>query len=171
MKRSVWFAAGAVMAALGLPGNALAATCITRAEVAGMMRYSMPWLITAARDQCLPHLPNDAFVARDVEMMIASYRARQDASWPAARVAFMKFGTGGKDPDAEVLESMSDKALQPLVEAMIPEILAQKIKPENCRDVDTILASLAPLSPDQAGDLIAAIMAVSTPRQPSICTE
>lgn len=170
MRNRGWLTAGAMMAMLGISCNAAAETCITRAEVAGMMTYAMPSLITAARDTCRTHLPADAFVAGEVDVMIASYRANQGESWPAARAAFMKFGPQDNDRDARAMAKMSDKVLQPLVEEMIPTLL-DEIKPESCRDIDTVLASLAPLRPDQAASLIAAILALSGTRQPSVCTE
>lgn len=170
--------AGAVLAMLGLPGQAAAQTCITRAEIGGMMGYAMPSVIDAVRSTCTVHLPSDAFLATGVDAMIADYRAVQADNWPIARAAFMKFGADEGETDAAVMDKMPDEVLQPLVEAMIPAMIEGQIKPGSCRDVDTLIASLASMSPRQASDFMAAIMALAEgdkpaekQRQPAVCAE
>lgn len=170
-------AAGAAMIALGAQGSAQAATCITRAEISGMVAYAMPSLITATRDRCRPHLTADAFVATGVDAMITAYRADQPANWPAAKSAFMKFGADGDARDVEMMAALPDAALQPMVETFVPMMIQEQVKTEQCGDIDTILASLSPMSPKQAADMLAAIMAltrddprVANASQPSVCS-
>lgn len=174
MKNRGWVAVGAAMAMLGMSSQVAAQSCITRAEVAGMVAYAMPSLITTARDQCRGHLPADAFVANGVDAMITSYRADQAQNWPAARAAFMKFGDNGNKREARMMAKMPDNVLQPMVDSMMTALVEEEIKPESCRDIDTILASLAPLSSVQAASLMAAIMALAggdAQRQPAVCAE
>jgi len=174
-----WLAAGAAMAMLAMSGQAMAATCITRAEIAGMMGYAMPSMIEAVRDQCRPNLPADAFVATGVDAMIEIYRADQAALWPAARAAFMKFGDTGNARDARMMAKMPDSALQPMVEAMVPALIQEEIRPEQCRDIDTLLSAFSSMSPQQTANMFAAIMALSgktggaggEPGQPAVCAE
>lgn len=170
-------AAGAAMIALGAQGSAQAATCITRAEISGMVAYSMPSVITATRDRCRPHLAADAFVATGVDAMITVYRADQAANWPAAKSAFMKFGADGDARDVEMMAALPDAALQPMVETFVPMMIQEQVKTDQCGDIDTILASLSPMSPKQAADMLAAIMALTggdaqgvKPSQPAVCT-
>lgn len=178
MKNRGLLAAGAAMAMLGMPGQAAAQACIARAEIAGMIGYAMPSVIGAVRDTCAAHLSTDAFLATGVEAMIADYRAVQAETWPLARAAFMKFGAEDGETDPAVIEKMPDELLQPLVEAMIPAMIEGEIKPGSCRDIDTLLASLASMSPRQASDFMAAIMALTEgdkpaekKRQPTVCSE
>lgn len=178
MKSKGWLAAGAAMAMLGLPTQVAAQTCITRGEIAGMLGYAMPSVIEGVRGTCAAHLPADAFLATGVETMIEGYRAEQAGNWPVARAAFMKFGAGDGETDPSVMEKMPDDVLQPLVEAMIPAMIEGQVKPGSCRDVDTLIASLASMSPKQASDFMAAIMALAgndkageKQRSPNVCAE
>ncbi len=178
MKNRGLLAVATAMAMVGMPAQAAAQTCITRAEIAGMLGYAMPSVIGAVRDTCQAHLPADAFLAGGVEAMIDGYRAVQAENWPVARAAFMKFGDQDGETDAAVMEQMPDELLQPLVEAMIPAMIEGEIKPGSCRDVDTLVASLAAMSPRQAGDFMAAILALTgddkpgeKQRSPNVCAE
>lgn len=178
MKNRGLLAVATAMAMIGMPAQAVAQTCITRAEIAGMMGYAMPAVIGAVRDTCQAHLSADAFLASGADAMIDSYRAVQADNWPVARAAFMKFGDRDGETDAAVMEKMPDELLQPLVEAMIPAMIEGEIKPGSCRDADTLVASLAAMSPRQAGDFLAAIMALAgggkpaeKQRQPKVCAE
>jgi hypothetical protein len=178
MKSRGWLAAGTAMAMLAMPSQAVAQTCVTRAEIAGMMGYAMPAVIGAVRDSCAPHLSDDAFLAAGVEAMIEGYRAVQADNWPVARVAFMKFGDQDGETDAAAMAQMPDELLQPLVEAMISTMIEGQIKPGSCRDVDTLVASLAAMSPKQTSDFMAAILALTgddkpggKQRSPKVCAE
>ncbi|KTE38248.1 hypothetical protein ATE62_11750 [Sphingopyxis sp. HIX] len=178
MKNRGLLAVATAMTMVGMPAQAVAQTCITRTEIAGMMGYAMPSVIEGVRNTCAAHLPADAFLATGVEAMIESYRAVQADNWPTARAAFMKFGADEGETDPSVMEQMPDELLQPLVEAMIPTMIEGEIKPGSCRDVDTLVASLAAMSPKQAGDFMAAILALTgddkpgeKQRSPNVCAE
>jgi hypothetical protein len=178
MKNRGLMVVAAAMAMIGMPAQAAAQTCITRVEIAGMMGYAMPSVIGAVRDTCTAHLSADAFLATKAETMIEGYRAVQAENWPIARAAFMKFGAEEGETDAAAMAQMPDELLQPLVEAMIPTMIEGEIKPGSCRDVDTLVASLAAMSPRQAGDFMAAILALTgddkpgeKQRSPNVCAE
>ena len=150
--------------------------CLTRAEVAGLVQFVTPAVITSTRDTCTPHLAPTGFMAARSQTMIDAYAKGRAAHWPQARAAFAKFGADGNEQSAKVMNALPDSAFQSFVDVMIPTMLTSEIKPDSCRDIETMLEAIAPLAPEDMGRLVSAIFAVAVKpgkeqREPQICTE
>lgn len=135
----------AAMTGLGLQSARAAepANCVTRQEVAGLVGFALPTVLSSAIAKCAPTLGSDAYLVARGQRLVTGLTADKDGSWPMAKQAFVKIG-GGKEA-AEAFAMLSDKAIQPIVEEVFAAKFAEEIPTESCKDVDAIMAALEPL--------------------------
>jgi hypothetical protein len=155
--------AGALLAAISLVSatSAQAKTCITRAEISGMMAYAMPGLLTGIRNKCVSNVAKDGYLATSIDGVIQTYATQQDANWPLAKAAFVKFAQKESAKESRAVQSLPDSVLKPLVEAMMPAMIGEEIKPTDCADIEEMLRLLAPLPPENTAGLFGTIMALA----------
>lgn len=153
-----------------------AKACMTRAEISGLVQYVAPTAIGSTRTACAAHLAPTGFLATRGQAMIDTYTKGRTSQWPLARAAFAKFNPNGDAKSAKMMAAVPDATFQSLVDAMVPAMLTSEIKPESCRDIETMLEAMAPLAPGDMGRLVSAIFAVAVKpgkdtRGPDICAE
>ena len=157
------------MAALLLLGvhsasHAAASTCISRQQVADMTIALLPPLIDESRDTCADRLPAGAFInAPQAAEMAGRFRAAAIPRTASAAEGLRKLG------QTEMPEGVSDETMVKLMGEMLPSMAFKAADADVCGNLNAILESLAPLTPDQAGRLVAAFFALADVKSPSIC--
>ncbi len=136
------------------------AQCLTEPEMRGLITYGLPALADAVVKQCGPQLSQQSFLNTRGPRLVADLRIGQNAAWPAARDALVKMGSR-KGNDFDLFSSMPESVAGPLLETVLQERLVADIKPQNCKDIDRVLTTLAPLPSSNFVDLVteAAIIA------------
>ncbi|WP_126174873.1 hypothetical protein [Tsuneonella rigui] len=146
-------AAIAAAAALFLPATAQAEE-MSPAAVQAAVRYSLPHLLSGVRASCGPKLSANGYLATQGDALLARFSQGSEAAWPAAKTALMQLGAKEEKGMGAMLGQMPDSALKPFVDATISTMVATKLKPENCGDVERGLELLAPLPPENIAGLV-----------------
>ena len=146
-------AAIAAAAALFLPATAQAEET-SPAAVQAAVRYSLPHLLSGVRASCGPKLSANGYLATQGDALLARFSQGSEAAWPAAKTALMQLGAKEEKGMGAMLGQMPDSALKPFVDATISTMVATKLKPENCGDVERGLELLAPLPPENIAGLV-----------------
>ena len=147
------FAVTAALAALALPASTQAGE-VSPAAMQAAVRYALPQLVAGIRTTCATQLSPSGFLARNGAELEQRYAAGSDAAWPAARVALLELGKSDKSGMGAMLGKMPDSALKPFVDATISSMVATKIKPAQCGDVERGIELLAPLPPENVAGLV-----------------
>ncbi|GGD92641.1 hypothetical protein GCM10011515_10440 [Tsuneonella deserti] len=143
------FVALAAFAALSLPASAQARADLSPEATQAAVRYALPHLLSGVRATCAPKLSSTGYLATNGAALLARYSNGSEAAWPAARTALMALGADTDKSDmVEMFSKMPDSALKPFVDATISSMIATKIKPANCGDIERGLELLAPLPPE-----------------------
>lgn len=156
------FVTAAAMAITALPGMAMAAQaapeppCLSAGEFTSLASYALPSVISGTTARCSTALPADAWLRRNGTQLAARYAASKTDSWPGAKAAFLKLGAGSTNKEAgDLMASLPDQTLQPLVDGMIEGMINQKLPAERCGTIDRLVRLLAPLPPENTAELIA----------------
>ena len=146
-------AAIAAAAALFLPATAQAEE-MSPAAVQAAVRYSLPHLLSGVRASCGPKLSANGYLATQGDALLARFSQGSEAAWPAAKTALMQLGAKEEKGMGAMLGKMPDSALKPFVDATISSMVATKIKPAQCGDVERGIELLAPLPPENVAGLV-----------------
>jgi hypothetical protein len=153
--------AGASFALTGhAVAHATAPSCLSSVDVRALTTFAMPSVLNGLIANCGPQVGARSFLTTQGNSLVASYSARKQAAWPAARKAFFRLADGGKPTDkgmADTVAKLPDAALQPFVEGMIGTMIGSKLKPGQCVIADKLLRLLAPLPPENTTELISTI--------------
>lgn len=142
----------AALLALPQAAAAHADACLTRAEVRTLIAFATPSLLEAATRICTSALPADAFLRVGAPAMVE--RLRTESQDEAGRIIpVIEKLAGEKMPPG-----LSEETTQGLVRDIVGAELAKDIKPGDCRVIDTVASSLAPLPAGNIATLMAAIL-------------
>ena len=139
--------------ALAIPASSQAAE-ISPAAMQAAVRYALPQLVSGIRASCGNELSASGFLARNGQALEQRYAEGAETAWPAARAALLQFGDNGKTGMGDMLGKMPDSALKPFVDATISSMVATKLKPGQCPDVERGIELLAPLPPENVAGLV-----------------
>lgn len=177
MRPTIRLAAGAAaMLSLAQPALAQGTKCIAPADLADATTYTMPLMIEAAQSSCADVLAADSFVMAEGTAFAANFAPLRDAAWPGTQrmlASFIEKETGASREQAEKVDPAmggiimnllrSDgQELRPFVDAIATQMVADSIKPESCGDIEAILPLLAPLPPENYGELVSVIVGFVT---------
>jgi hypothetical protein len=150
------------IAALALALTPLAAqaatspTCLSADEFTALSSYALPSIITGASERCAASLPADAWLRRNGSQLAARYSQAKPAAWPVAKAAFLKMGGGmGNTQATDLLKSLPDTSLQPMVDTLISGMVSQRLPTDRCTSVDRLVRLLSPLPAVNTAELIA----------------
>ena len=148
---------GFVLLAAAIPGLASAATppCLTSGEFTALTTYALPSVISGAAQRCATQLPADAYLKRSGADLAARYSQRKGVSWPAAKAAFLKLSAGTNAEANNVIRTLPDASMQPMLDALMTGMVSQRLPLERCVAVDRVIGLLAPLPPESTAELIA----------------
>lgn len=130
--------------------------CLTPAEFTALSNYALPSIITGTAERCAASLPADAWLRRNGNQLAARYAVGKPAAWPTAKAAFFKIGGATANADAaNLLRTLPDSSLQPMLDGLISGMVGQQVPPERCGVIDRLVRLLAPLPPENTAELIA----------------
>lgn len=160
LSRTVYILGAALALAQGQIAHA-ADTCLTEAEVGGLVGYALPSVINGTMKACKPHLSANGFFATRGATFAGQYAARKDANWPIAKNAFLKLGSTKDASMNNTLKALPDAALQPFVEAMVSELVGGEIKPGQCTAIERGVRILSPLPAENTAELITFVVVLA----------
>ena len=153
------FAAAAALLSTGslqAAQTAANADCMTRPEVHGLVGYMLPSVVALVVERCKPSLPANSFLTAGGPKLVAELELGRKDAWPLAQQAFGKLG--GADPKATaVLQSMPEEVVRPMLEDKMADSFVASIKAKDCKDIDRILGTLAPLPAANMVDFVTEI--------------
>lgn len=152
--------------------TAQARPCITEDEISAIAIYSVPSVVQSVRLRCDGELSASGFVARRGDAFAGRYAALQNAVWPKAKAgAFKAFsGTGTQGGQSlDMVASLPDDAVRPLVDALIVQEVSARIEPANCRRIEMAMEGFALLDPEVAGTMLGVVVGIIGPENPPVC--
>lgn len=164
-------AAALALCALAQPQLALAQDCVDQDDLAAMTQYAMPLLADAFVTRCETELSTEGFFATQGDDFLAPFRAGQDENWPATMRVLKVFGSkGGEDAGPmAMLDMLPEDALRPFVDAIVGTLVAKELKIKDCGKIERGIALLAPLPPENVGNLMSFIFDMADVKNPSVC--
>lgn len=150
------------LAALTLPSAAQAAQarCMTKPELRGMVAYMLPFVVDTVVEKCAAQVPSDSFMKTRAPELSKELVKGQPAAWPLAKRAFMKFGGEADKDTAAMMDAMPESAMRPLLESVLTQEFAGMVKTKDCKDIDTVLGTLAPLPASSFVDLLTEVVVI-----------
>ena len=137
--------------------TAATASCMSRDEVRGLVGYMLPSVVSVIVLRCKPGLPADSYLNARGPQLVDSLEQGRAAAWPLAKQAFGKMA--GDDPQAAtMLDAMPESMLRPVLEDKLADSLTSSIKAKDCKDIDRIMATLAPLPATNLVDFATELM-------------
>lgn len=178
----------ALLAALALSSSQMAAAqqdCVSGSEIASLFVYAVPPTMESVKNSCDGQLKKNGFFATGGTKLSARYAALQNETWPKARRALLMLmasqqkknpkaavipGLPGIDP-LKIAQALPDDVARPLVETMIMQKVAEKVKPDQCRTLERIFAAMSPFNPRDTGMLLGVAMPLVGLQDPKVCDE
>ena len=154
-------ALAALAAAAGAQGAERKLPDLSGEEVAALAVYAVPGLIAATSVTCSGRLAQDGFLARRGASLTQRYAAHREKAWPLARQAMFKFAGSREGDQLKMFASLPDEAVRPLVDALIEQEAAARIRPASCRNVERMAEALSPLEPPQAGRILGVLFDIA----------
>ena len=153
----------AVAALATLPGMAGAAEppCLTPAEFSALATYALPGIISDVAHRCAASLPAGAFLPGNGDALAGRWGTAGPVVWPVAKAAFLKLSAGAGPDAAAMLHNMPDDSLQQLVAMAASQYAGQKLPTERCDTIDAAARALAPLPPENIGQLLAVLVSLA----------
>lgn len=150
-------AAFAVAISAIIPGLAKAAEppCLTPAEFTAVSSYAMPAIIDGTVQRCGSSLSPDSFLRRKGPGLVQRYAVLKPRAWPGAKAAFLKVSASNGGDMANMLRSMPDTSLQPMLDAFVAGVVSQQLPLQRCGTVNRVVELLSPLPPESTAELIA----------------
>lgn len=156
-----------------LASQAHAQQCIAEKQVESLAIYALPAIVKGVQTECVNELSDDGFLAQSGEAFVQPYLAMQDSVWPDAKAGFLLFAAKGEEDQAEdemdLLASLPDEAVRPLLDLILTEKVGEEIKLSDCGRIERAVELVAPLPPENTGGLIALIAGLAGVDDPRIC--
>nr|WP_137678391.1 hypothetical protein [Parerythrobacter lutipelagi] len=171
MSRNFGRLAGAAvaLAALAQPVAASAQACLPQEDVSDAVIYAMPLITQAAQTRCAQELADDGYLAASGAAFADRYVSLQDNAWPGAMRLLSQFAGDDAGSSVELIQSLPETALRPFVDAIIMQKVSAEIKPKDCTKIERGMELLAPLPPQNTGDLVSFLFAMTDAKQPNVC--
>ena len=100
----------------------------------------------------------DLFLDGNGEALARRYGETAPRAWPTAKLAFLKLSAGAGPDAVAMLNGMPDESLQQLVGTLATQFAGQKLPVERCDTIDAATRNLAPLPPENIGELLAIVV-------------
>ena len=169
--------AAASAAALALQPTIASAQqgCLTETEVSAIAIYSLPSLVQSVRLRCNGQLSTSGYLARRGDSLIARYAALQNGAWPRAKSGMLKVmarkaGSGQNRQNLDMIGTLPDNAVRPLVDALIVQELSPKIDVKHCGRIERMIEIASPIDPEIAGSLLGAVAGIVNHDELPICS-
>lgn len=165
-------------AALALQPSAAAAqqACVTEREVSALVVYSTPLALRAIGTRCAGQFAPAGFMASSSAQLAARYAAHGNAAWPDAFSALVtlvgKEAATGPSQQVELvqlLRQMPEEAVRPLVDEIVAQKVAGEVDVQDCGKIERMFEALAPLEPQEAGNLIGVLGSIVGLQDVPVC--
>ncbi|QTD56211.1 hypothetical protein [Parasphingorhabdus cellanae] len=113
--------------------------CIPPETAESLITYVLPVALGAARNKCTNSLPATAALLQVDSAQMQRYVADSRDAWPEASTAI------GMLVGQDLPENMEMNAFRPLIDAMIPAMLAEEIKEKDCPTINKVYKLLEPM--------------------------
>lgn len=180
-----WLAlAGATLLAVH-PALATAQDCLAEDEISAMAVYAMPGVVQGVKQRCAARLEAGGFIARGGDALSARYARLQTGVWPRAKSGLLKIvaskaagarggalgevGPAGNLDRLQMIASLPDSAVRPLVDALIVQEVTPEIDVKHCGKIELLMQALNKVEPEVAGTLLGLIAGLVKLDQPAIC--
>jgi hypothetical protein len=132
--------------------------CVTTDEIHGLVAFVLPQIADQVVTKCSTTLrPNGYFNSRGIEL-VQRLSQGKEAGWPMARRAFRKMSDEAKD---KAFASLSDATVRALVENELVGKLMSDVSVTMCRDIESVVETLDPLSGANMVQFVSAIFGVA----------
>lgn len=132
------------------------APCIPPEQAEDLVTYLLPAALQAAGTKCAASLPATAAMLQTDSAQYAKYQHSAEQAWPGAKLVISVLA-GDKFPKDLDLDS-----IRPMVDAMIPTMIAGEIKPGDCETIDQFYTLLEPLPSANLASLTVLIIQQAT---------
>ena len=123
--------------------------CITKDQLGGLVVALMPAAIKQLKASCGTNLPSGASLNKITPAQMKMFETASESAKPKAGEALRIMM--GKD----VPEGVDPSSLMPFIESMAVSGIASELKPDTCPMVNNLWSALAPLPPENWGELVA----------------
>ncbi|MEM8918889.1 MAG: hypothetical protein AAGE37_08525 [Pseudomonadota bacterium] len=130
------------MVALVLGPAAVAAekgSCVPPEKAEALITYLLPGSLKAVGTKCSATLPATASLLQVDSEQFARYQDASDQAWPDAQDVI------GLLAGEDLPEGMDMNAFRPMIDAMIPAMVTQQLKPKDCPTIERVYNLLEPL--------------------------
>ncbi len=136
-------------------------SCLTSKQAGSLAGYALPSVISGAAKRCSATLTDTSFLKTDGPALAERYAARKDATWPAAKTAFLAMSKGNEGA-GKIFSSLPDSSLREMVDVVFEGMVAQQIPVDDCDKIDNFVRILAPLPPKNTAELVVLLIGLST---------
>lgn len=151
--------------------------CIDPADLTDTITYAIPLVYDGLRDKCSAEFNQSEFMRTGADEFVNGFRDGQDAAWPGAlrllKVFMMRQGNDEAGM-ADIVASLPDDALRPLVDGIIPPMLSERLGKGSdtafCGDIAEGMELVAPLPAQNVSALVTFIARKAGLEDPSICS-
>ena len=135
-------------------------SCITGAEVDALMTVYAPELINTAVEQCSVVLKKDSYLLQNKDSLIAKFTGKRAAAFPLANRAIQKLMKDSTNNTfSQALAGMKpDTVIEVFGTGMISSV---KLDTKTCLATNEIMATLAPLPPENLTQLSTTLVQLS----------
>jgi hypothetical protein len=134
--------------------------CLNETDVHGLVAYMLPSLAETVVERCATRLPAGSYLNTRGSGLVGQLRKGQSAAWPSARDAMVKMA-GKDDSSSEMFRSMPESVVGPMMEDMLTDKVGDDLKAQNCKDIDRVLSTMAPLPASNLVDMVTAIAMIA----------
>ncbi|HEY9092704.1 hypothetical protein [Parasphingorhabdus sp.] len=113
--------------------------CIPPETAESLLTYVLPGALGALRTKCTSSLPANAPLLQTDSPQVQKYEAASAAAWPKAAPAIRILAGQNFPADIEL------DAFRPLIDAMVPAMLVQELKTEDCPTINKVYSLLEPV--------------------------
>lgn len=156
------FQSCALLLALALPGQAMAAECLTRAQATALITYVVPDAVSALAERCNAQSAPGGFFSTGLDQWLGSARTTAEGFWPDAKIAF--FRVADMDADDPIIGKLPDSAIQGMLGPLVGATITQEIKEADCGSVERMIELIAPLPVQNLGALTTEILSMDKPK-------
>ena len=139
----------AIAALLAAPTTETAPRCVSKRQIADAAMVFAPMAVDAVREKCQPHLPAEAFLARQGTALVARLKTESAGRETSAAEVFVA-AMGAEAPPVK-----DRQALMQTMGDMTSGMMVKDLHPERCANVSGMIEALAPLPAENIGLLVA----------------
>lgn len=151
------------------------AICLSEAELADVIVYATPAIVTGVRGKCSKTLPPTGFIASKATSWSSKYAALQGSTWPSAKSALVKLLGAKAGANAQgqqmlaMVSALPDESVRPLVDSMVAQKIGESVKVGDCAKAERAMQLASVMAPRDNAALMAFVLANSGSKDLPVC--